>query len=101
MQVESRLDFSSLIAEKTQGFVSRDWVYQAIDRWLEDPEGSRFFLITGEPGSGKTAVIARLAEMCDAQTIEKRYRNLGAGTPSYFHFCRADHSASLNPQIFL
>jgi hypothetical protein len=42
------------------GFVGRQWVLERIDKWLKDgPE--RYFLITGEPGSGKSALAAWLA----------------------------------------
>jgi hypothetical protein len=44
----------------TVNFVGRGKVFQAIDRWLADPAGPRFFILTGEPGSGKTAVASWL-----------------------------------------
>lgn len=56
------LDFTDLIAAATQDFTGREWALAAVDRWLADPQGPRFFIITGEPGSGKTALAARLAQ---------------------------------------
>ena len=49
------LNFSAIIAERTRDFTGRAWVFAAIDRWLADPDAPRFFVVTGEPGIGKTA----------------------------------------------
>jgi type IV secretory pathway ATPase VirB11/archaellum biosynthesis ATPase len=42
----------------TGDFAGRAWVFEAIDCWLAE-ENSRFFLIIGQPGSGKTTLCAR------------------------------------------
>lgn len=42
------------------GFVDRAWLIDAIHATLRDPS-CRFVLVTGEPGSGKTALMAALA----------------------------------------
>jgi hypothetical protein len=54
-KIRSSIDFSSYIADRTNGFTGREWVFAEIDRWLADPQGTRVFLLTGEPGSGKTS----------------------------------------------
>ena len=55
-----RLDFSGYIAERARDFTGREWVFKALDDWLADAEGTSFFLLTGKPGVGKSAVTARV-----------------------------------------
>lgn len=52
-------DERRLIDERTRGFVGRRWVFDAVDAFL-DPSASGYFLIVGEPGIGKTALLAEL-----------------------------------------
>lgn len=54
------LDFAAYIYidERTQGFTGRAWVLAEIDRWLADPAGPTFFIITSELGVGKSALAA-------------------------------------------
>ena len=101
MSTKPILDFSSLVAQKARDFASRSWVMTAIDKWLGDPQGSQVFLLTGEPGSGKTAVAARLAAMSAGQAPAEGYRHLGPGSFSSFHFCQFHYMASIEPQVFL
>ena len=56
-------DLSSFINEHNQYFTGRDWVFKEIDEWLKN-EQTNVFLLTGNPGSGKTAVAARLVQLC-------------------------------------
>ncbi len=54
-------DFSRLIQDKTEGFVGRRWVFDAIGRFTrEKPRG--YFIVSGDPGIGKTALMAELAK---------------------------------------
>src|SRR3712207_1996855 len=48
------------IAEKAEGFTGREWVLDEVANWL-DQRSERFLLLTGDPGSGKTALAAWLA----------------------------------------
>src|SRR5947209_34699 len=48
------------VRERAAGFVGRRWVLDEVRSWLED-RSERYFMILGEPGSGKTAVAAWLA----------------------------------------
>lgn len=56
--------FAAYIEEKTRGFVGRGWIFEEIDRHLQDREEfpSGYVLITGEPGIGKTALVAQLVK---------------------------------------
>lgn len=55
------IDFSELIEKSTENFVGRQWVRDAVDDFLKanDP---RYFLLLGEPGSGKTAFMSDLVK---------------------------------------
>jgi len=53
--------FVELIAEKTRGFVGRQFVFDSLDRFIEENE-SGYFIIQGEPGIGKTALLAQLVK---------------------------------------
>jgi len=51
----SRIAFTSDIARLTEKFTGRQWVFDDIDRWLRESE-ERFFILTGEPGVGRSAI---------------------------------------------
>jgi hypothetical protein len=51
----SAIAFDSDIAKLTENFKGRQWVFDEIDRWLTERE-ERFFILTGEPGVGKSAI---------------------------------------------
>lgn len=51
--------FESFIDERTRNFVGRKFVFDAIDDFLDNNE-SGYFFIRGDPGVGKSAVIAEL-----------------------------------------
>jgi len=53
--------FQALIEEKTQGFVGRGFVFEAIEEFLtSQPNG--YFIIQGEPGIGKSAILAKYVQ---------------------------------------
>jgi hypothetical protein len=64
---DAMLDFSRYIADRTVNFTGRAWVFEKISEWLAQSAGSRFFLLTGEPGSGKTSLAARLSQFSSAE----------------------------------
>jgi hypothetical protein len=80
------LDFSELIAAKTAGFVGRQWLASQIDRWLTAEQGQGLLLV-GEPGIGKSAVVAWLS----------RTRSDIIGV----HFCTQANAISLDPHRFV
>jgi hypothetical protein len=47
--------FRTLIAEKTDGFVGRDFVFAAIDKFFAE-HASGYFIIEGDPGVGKSSL---------------------------------------------
>jgi len=57
------LDFERLVDERTRNFVGRDFIFQAVDELLGNPEfPSGYVLIRGEPGIGKTALLSQLVK---------------------------------------
>ncbi|MFQ5615215.1 MAG: AAA family ATPase [Anaerolineales bacterium] len=55
------IGFLPLIADKTEGFVGRQFVFDALDSFLHQKK-SGYFVILGEPGIGKTALLAQLVK---------------------------------------
>jgi hypothetical protein len=95
------INFAPYIQERTAGFTGRNWVFERINAWLDDPGVARFFLLTGEPGSGKTAIAARLAQFSTGQTNPPPgSARLGGEFLSAIHFCRAAASDWTDPRTF-
>jgi len=54
-------EFRDLIEDRTREFAGRNWLFEALDRFmLESPHG--YFVLTGQPGVGKTAFAAAVTE---------------------------------------
>jgi hypothetical protein len=54
-------DFSLYITEKTGSFVGRDFLFQEIQEFIDsNPRG--YFLLSGDPGIGKSAISAKLVK---------------------------------------
>jgi Swt1-like HEPN len=49
--------FQSLILEKTEGFIGRDFVFDSIQAFLKTQDNG-YFVIEADPGVGKTALLA-------------------------------------------
>ncbi len=79
---------SSELAERTQFFTGRAWVFEELSLWMEADDG-RAFVLTGGPGTGKSAIAARLAQMSSGSFSSDVFPNLGHGALAYAHFCRA------------
>ena len=81
------LDFSRDIKRLTEDFQGRKWLFDEIDDWLKN-EDKRFFILTGEPGVGKSAIAARLSQA--------RADNVIA-----YHFCIASNVGTIVPNTAL
>jgi hypothetical protein len=103
LAVKGRVDVPADVAARASNFAGRAWVVDQIVDWMN--RGSeRFFLLTGEPGSGKTALAAWLAgvgstpDAAAARDALERVRDSWKAA----HFCVAeDQRGSLNPGRFV
>ena len=81
-------DFAPFLRAKLKGFIGRQWLFREIEKWCA--EGTQpAILLVGEPGIGKSSIIAALVD----QNPE--------GTVLAYHFCRADTPATLEPAGFV
>ncbi|MEG3918530.1 hypothetical protein QUA07_05195 [Microcoleus sp. T3_A4] len=79
--------FDRDIERLTEGFTGREWVFEEIDRWVQQ-DNERFFILTGEPGVGKSAIAAQLV---------KTHKEIIAA----YHFCIAGRSGTIEPNNVL
>ena len=93
------LDFRELIAERTRHFTGREWVFERVSDWLGETAGARVFLLSGGPGTGKTAIAARIAQMSLGQAAA--YGRVVPGVLAYHHFCQAGRDSTLAPLGFV
>ncbi len=82
-------DFGPFLYDKRRDFCGREWLFQRIDEWRADRGRHRSLLITGDPGIGKSAIVAQLVHM-----------NPGGQVLAY-HCCRADTPETLRPGRFI
>jgi len=71
-------NFYYLISEKTKDFVGRKWVFDEIDNWLNDEDQqnkSKYFIVTGKAGSGKSTISAKLIEISNGDVKENNLSN--------------------------
>jgi WD40 repeat protein len=81
-------DFAAFLDEKRRHFCGRQWLFEAIDAWRASHQEPAL-LITGDPGVGKSALVAELV-----------HRNPGGQVLAY-HCCQADTPATLDPGRFV
>ena len=81
-------DFTPFLVEKLKGFTGREWVFQEIEEWRARGSPPALLLV-GEPGVGKSAIVAALV-----------HRNPGGHILAY-HCCRADTPVTLEPAGFV
>lgn len=95
------LDFDFYISERTNQFSGRVWTFERIHDWLIHPNVGRFLLLTGEPGSGKTGIAARLAEFSRGVTLAPdSCPGFSNGFLSAVHFCVARAGSWIDPVSF-
>ena len=76
------------VDERAGAFVGREWVFARVRRFLSGAPGT--FLVHGDPGTGKTAVAARLAQAsCGRLDAADSPPPVGGGVISAGVFCRA------------
>lgn len=83
------------VEERAKHFTAREWVFAALVEWAL-PVGPRCFLLTGEPGSGKTAIASRIVQL-NGSPSPSELRGLLSG----YHFCSAGDLAWINPHVFI
>ena len=91
---------SPTVEARTKHFTGRQWVFQALGDWLVRESAPRVFLLTGAPGTGKTALAARVAQMSLGLT-DALHPALGKDGLSHFHFCEAGLEDTLTPVTFV
>jgi len=79
------LEFDADILSHLPKFTGRQWVFDAVQRWLaQDPLSQRVFWISGGPGMGKTALSA---------VLSSRYLEVAA-----LHLCKFGHAQKSDPR---
>jgi hypothetical protein len=81
-------EFGSFLAEKRSGFTGRDWLFDDIRAWMEEASAPPL-LIVGDPGIGKSAIVAELV-----------HRN-PEGRVVAFHCCQSNVPETLRPGRFV
>lgn len=67
----------TIIAEKTQGFVGRRYVFEAIREFLQrKPKG--YFILEADPGVGKSAILAKLVQLSEGHCLT-HFNSQGSG----------------------
>jgi Cdc6-like AAA superfamily ATPase len=96
-----RHQIAELIGQATKDFTGRDWIFSRVGEWLTTST-TRVLLITGEPGSGKTALAAELVRRSGGGANDSLSPRLeGRATLAFAHFCHADDLASVDPKRFV
>lgn len=57
----SLIPFSGYVKEKASGFIGRKFIFRAFDAFM-DKTASGYFIIRGDPGIGKTSLIAHMVK---------------------------------------
>ena len=86
------MDFSAIIADKRQQHLkgTREWVFDAVEKWREDPKSAKLFWLVGGGGTGKSVAAAELL----ARLLDKE--NAAA-----WHFCKHTEPARSAPAVLL
>lgn len=59
----SPLSFQQQISKLTSRFAGREWLFTQLENWIASPSASQVFWVTGQIGSGKTALAARMVQL--------------------------------------
>ncbi|MEW6493568.1 MAG: hypothetical protein AB1589_13835, partial [Cyanobacteriota bacterium] len=99
------LNFKRLIAEKTEEFVGREFVFTEIERFFQE-QSKGYFIIEADPGMGKSAL---LAEFVRRNSCIVHFNNRSEGITSAEEFLRCvctqliegyqlSHSTDIQPE---
>jgi len=80
------IKFETTIRKHIHKFVGRKWVYEEVDRWLEE-ENSRVLWLQAEAGFGKSAIATYIATTHPSALS--------------VHFCQYDYAESKDPREML
>ncbi|MFE2724054.1 hypothetical protein [Kitasatospora sp. NPDC059327] len=83
-----RIDFSGYAEQKRQGFTGRRRLFEAVRSWLATSD-ERALLVTGGPGTGKSAFLAEFTHRA------------GPGEILGTYFCAAEDRTTLEPAAFV
>ncbi len=81
-------DFEPFLREKRRKFVGRHWLHAQLNAWLAGDTGEPALLVTGDPGSGKSAFAASLIERNDGRLLA-------------YHCCQANTLETIKPARFV
>jgi WD40 repeat protein len=81
--------------EAAETFTGRGWVLDRLDSFLAGPD--RAFLLTGGPGTGKSAIAAHLVEISAGTVPAPGDAALGPGFLFHAHLCRANDPNRIRP----
>lgn len=97
----TNIDFSATVEERTRNFAGRGWVFQEIQAWLANPKAPPLFILTGEPGIGKTALAARLVQFSQGIVPPPPdCTRIGPNFLDFYHFCLARRAETTDPLNF-
>ena len=77
------IEFSADLFKLLRDFTGRKWVFDEIDAWFNNPDGTKLFWLTSAPGVGKSAV---------ATWVREHRREVAA-----YHFCDINSEEKRNP----
>jgi hypothetical protein len=80
------------IAADIEHFTGRTWLVPTLLERFEKSD-ERMFILTGGPGSGKSAVAARLVQIACGDAPAGPYSHLAGTGLAYYHFCQAQYNA--------
>lgn len=104
-QLPVPLSFKRLIAEKTEGFIGREFVFSEIELFFQE-QSKGYFIIEADPGMGKSAI---LAEFVRRNSCIVHFNNRSEGITSAEEFLRCvctqliegyqlSHSTDIQPE---
>ncbi len=84
-----QFDFGPFLFDRRRDFCGREWLFSRIDAWRLAADRKRALLITGDPGIGKSAIVAQLVHTNpDGQVLA-------------YHCCRSDTPETLRAARFV